>query len=90
LSWQRLTRIKRTPLCANLAEPLGIAPVLAKRFPGSGCGKKVLIAQMQERVAQCRPLAISVMDEKAAAVLRQMADEIEATIARLKAEPVGD
>lgn len=45
---------------------------------------------MQERVAQCRPLAISVMDEKAAAVLRQMADEIEATIARLKAEPVGD
>ena len=40
---------------------------------------------MQERVAQCRRLAISVMDEKAAA-LRQMADEIETTIARLKAE----
>ena len=36
---------------------------------------------MQERVAQCRRLAISVMDEKAAA-LRQMADEIESLAER--------
>jgi len=84
LSWRRLTGIKRTPFCANLAEPLGTATVLSKRFPESGCGKKVLIAQMQERVAQCRRLAISVMNEKAAAALRQMAHEIEATIAGLR------
>lgn len=49
-----------------------------------------LIAQIQARVDQCRRLARSVMDEQAVAALRRMADEGEATIARLKTETVRD
>jgi len=60
------------------------------RFQRVFVDKSDLIAQMQARVAQCRRLASSVMDEKAAAALRQMADEGEATIAKLKAETVRD
>jgi len=52
--------------------------------------KDDLIAQMQARVAQCRRLAASVMDQKASEALRKMADDGEATIARLKSESVHD
>ena len=52
--------------------------------------KNDLIAQMQARVTQCRRLAASVMDEQAAEALRKMADDGEATIARLRTETVRD
>ena len=52
--------------------------------------KSDLIRQIRGRVDQCRRLAASVMDEKAATALRQMADDGEATIAQLQAEPVRD
>ena len=41
---------------------------------------------MRARVAQCRRLADTITDAKAAAILRQMAEEGEADIARLEAE----
>jgi hypothetical protein len=41
---------------------------------------------MRARVAQCRRLAESITDARAAAILRQMADEGEADIARVEAE----
>ena len=44
------------------------------------------VANMRARVAQCRRLADTITDAKAAAILRQMAEEGEADIARLEAE----
>lgn len=44
------------------------------------------LANMRARVAQCRRLADTITDERAAAILRQMADEGEADIARVEAE----
>jgi len=44
------------------------------------------IANMRARVAQCRRLAGSITDARAAAILRQMADEGDADIARIEAE----
>ena len=41
---------------------------------------------MRARVAQCRRLADSITDARAAAILKQMADEGDADIARLEAE----
>ena len=52
--------------------------------------KTDLIAQIQARVAQCRRLAASVSDVKTVTALRKMADDGEATIARLKTETVHD
>ena len=45
-----------------------------------------LMAKMQVRVDQCRRLARSITDQAASEALKQMADEGEADIARLKAE----
>jgi hypothetical protein len=45
-----------------------------------------IIAKMRARVAQCRRLADTITDAKAAAILRQMADEGQADIARAEAE----
>jgi hypothetical protein len=45
-----------------------------------------LIRKMRARVETCRRLAGSVMDERAARTLREMADEGEADIERLLAE----
>jgi hypothetical protein len=45
-----------------------------------------LIAHMRARVDQCRRLANMITDEKAASVLRKMAEDGEADIARLEAE----
>jgi hypothetical protein len=45
-----------------------------------------VIAKMRARVAQCRRLAATITDTRAAAILRQMADEGEADIKRLEAE----
>ena len=44
------------------------------------------LANMRARVAQCRRLANSITDARAAAILRQMADEGDADIARLEAQ----
>jgi len=44
------------------------------------------LANMRARVAQCRRLAESITDARAAGILRQMAAEGEADIARLEAE----
>ena len=44
------------------------------------------LANMRARVAQCRRLADSITDARAAAILRQMADEGDADIARAEAE----
>jgi hypothetical protein len=44
-----------------------------------------LIAKMRSRVAMCRRLADSTTDERTATILRSMADEGEADIARLQA-----
>jgi hypothetical protein len=44
------------------------------------------LANMRARVAQCRRLADSITDARAASILRQMADEGDADIARLEAE----
>ena len=43
------------------------------------------LANMRARVAQCRRLAASITDARAAAILRQMADEGDADIARIEA-----
>jgi hypothetical protein len=48
-----------------------------------------VIAKMRARVAQCRQLANSISDPRAAKILRQMADEGEADIKRLEAEKSG-
>jgi len=45
-----------------------------------------LIKKMRGRIEQCRRLARSIMDDQAAAVLNQIADEGEADIERLLAE----
>lgn len=45
---------------------------------------------MRARVEQCRRLANMITDEKAAAVLRQMAEQGEADIARLETQTQGD
>ena len=44
------------------------------------------LANMRARVAQCRRLAGSITDARAAAILRQMADEGDADIARIEGE----
>jgi hypothetical protein len=44
------------------------------------------LANMRARVAQCRRLADTITDAQAAAILRQMANEGEADIARIEAE----
>lgn len=44
------------------------------------------LSNMRARVAQCRRLSETITDAKAAAILRQMADEGEADIARVEAE----
>jgi hypothetical protein len=49
-----------------------------------------VIAKMRARVAQCRRLANSVTDPRAAKILRQMADEGEVDIKRLEAKDGGD
>jgi hypothetical protein len=48
------------------------------------------LANMRARVAQCRRLADSITDARAAAILRQMADEGDADIARIEAEAARD
>jgi hypothetical protein len=45
-----------------------------------------LIRKIRSRAEMCRRLADSTTDERAAKVLRQMADEGEADINRLRAE----
>jgi hypothetical protein len=45
---------------------------------------KETIANMRNRMARCRRLAKSINDIRTAAILRQMADEIEADIAMLE------
>jgi predicted DNA-binding protein (UPF0278 family) len=45
-----------------------------------------LISHMRERVERCRRLAEMITDERAAAILRQMAEDGEADIARLQAQ----
>lgn len=45
-----------------------------------------LIAKMRSRVERCRRLARSTIDEQAAKVLNEMADEGEADIERLLAQ----
>jgi hypothetical protein len=42
------------------------------------------IANMRSRVEMCRRLAQTITDQRAAAILRQMADEGEADIKRLQ------
>ena len=44
-----------------------------------------LIAHMRARVDQCRRLAEMITDEKAASILRQMAEDGEADIRRIEA-----
>jgi len=48
---------------------------------------KDLIAHMRERVDKCRRLAEMITDERAANILRQMAEDGEADIRRLLADP---
>lgn len=50
---------------------------------------KDLIAHMRERVDKCRRLAEMITDERAANILRQMAEDGEADIRRLRAEQPG-
>jgi hypothetical protein len=50
---------------------------------------KDLIAHMQERVEKCRRLAEMITDERAANILRQMAEDGEADIRRLQAGQPG-
>ena len=45
-----------------------------------------LIAKMRDRVSRCRRLADGTTDERTATILRAMADEGEADIARLLEE----
>jgi len=45
-----------------------------------------LVAKMRARVAQCRRLAATTSDARTAKILRAMADEGEADIARLIAQ----
>jgi len=42
--------------------------------------------RMMQRVAQCRRLAATTIDERTAGILRQMAEEGEADMKRLRAE----
>lgn len=42
--------------------------------------------QMRQRIEQCRRLADMILDPKAKAILRQMAGEVEADLAKLLAE----
>jgi len=72
------------------AEPLDIPSVNSTRVPRGAVEKTDLIAQIQARVAQCRRLAASVSDVKTVTALRKMADDGEATIARLRTETVHD
>jgi hypothetical protein len=44
------------------------------------------LSNMRARVARCRRLADTITDAQAATILRQMADEGEADIARIEAE----
>lgn len=44
------------------------------------------LANMRARIAQCRRLADTITDARAAAILRQMAAEGEADLARVEAE----
>jgi hypothetical protein len=48
-----------------------------------------VIANIKARVAQCRRLADLITDDRAAAILRQLADEGEADVERLRAEQKG-
>ena len=50
---------------------------------------KDLIAHMRERVDKCRRLAEMITDDRAAKILRQMAEEGEADIRRLLSEQPG-
>lgn len=43
-----------------------------------------VLKRMKARVAQCRRLAAATTDERAAKILGQMADEVEADIRRLE------
>jgi hypothetical protein len=45
-----------------------------------------LISHMRARVEQCRRLAEMITDERAAAILKQMAEEGEADLRRLEAQ----
>jgi hypothetical protein len=45
-----------------------------------------VISHMRARVEQCRRLAEMITDERAAAILRQMAEDGEADLKRLEAE----
>lgn len=47
---------------------------------------KEVLLHIRSRVQRCRYLASVINDEKAAAILRQMAEEGEADIRRLEAE----
>ena len=47
------------------------------------------IQRMAQRVAQCRRLAATTTDRRTADILRQMADEGEQDMKRLKAERQG-
>ena len=49
-----------------------------------------LISHMRERVERCRRLAEMITDERAAAILRQMAEDGEADIERLQSKQPGD
>jgi 3-deoxy-D-arabino-heptulosonate 7-phosphate (DAHP) synthase class II len=48
-----------------------------------------VVKRMKARVAQCRRLADATTDERAANILRQMADEGEADIKRIELAPEG-
>lgn len=48
-----------------------------------------MIANIRARVDKCRKLADMITDERAAAILRQMAEDGETDIKRLKAEQDG-
>ncbi|HEX5238326.1 MAG TPA: hypothetical protein VFW39_07685 [Sphingomicrobium sp.] len=49
-----------------------------------------LIAHMRARVDQCRRLADMITDEKAASILRRMAEDGEADIRRIEAGESGN
>lgn len=51
---------------------------------------KELIAHMRERVDKCRRLAEMITDERAANILRQMAEDGEADIRRIQADRPGE
>jgi len=48
-----------------------------------------VIANIRARVEKCRKLADMITDERAAAILRQMADDGERDIKRLQSEQQG-